>query len=45
MGHFNDLVATVSQYLGKGIAPQQQMRHQRLSEHEGRHLRIRLIVQ
>ena len=40
-----DLTFSITDYLGVGIAPQEQMRHQCLTEHEGGHLWIRLIVQ
>ena len=41
----NDLVLTVADDLRVGIAPEQQVRHERFPEHEGTHLRVRLIVE
>ena len=35
----------VADDLAVGVAPQEQVRHQRLPEHEGSHLRVRLIME
>lgn len=40
----DDLVSAVADDLRKRIPPQQQMRHESFSEHEGRHLWVRLIM-
>ena len=41
----NDLALAVADDLGVGVAPQEQMGHERLPEYEGTHLRVRLIVE
>ena len=52
-GHFvrhqgiqrHDLVLAVADDLRVGVAPEEQMRHERFPEHEGTHFRVRLIVE
>lgn len=41
----DDLSLAVADDLRIGVAPQQQVRHQRFPKDEGRHLRVRLIMQ
>nr|DAO53593.1 MAG TPA: hypothetical protein [Caudoviricetes sp.] len=41
----NDLIFAVADNLGIGIAPQKQMGHEGLSEHERTHFRVRFIVE
>ena len=41
----NDFIFTVADDLRIGVAPQEQMRHERFPKHEGTHLRIRPIVE
>ena len=41
----NDLTFTVTDDLGVGVAPQEQVRHEGFPEHERTHLRVRLIVE
>ena len=40
----NDFAEPVTHYLSKRVTPQQQMRHERFSKHEARHLGVRFIV-
>ena len=41
----DDLAFSVADNLGISVAPQEKVGHERLPEHEGTHLRVRLIVQ
>ena len=41
----DDLALAVADDLGVGVAPQEQMGHERFPEYEGTHLRVRLIVE
>ena len=41
----DDLAATVPDHLRIGIAPEEQVRHERFPEDEGCHFRIRLIME
>ena len=41
----HDLALAVADDLRVGVSPQKQVRHERLPEYEGRHLRVRLVVQ
>ena len=41
----NDFIFAVADDLRVGIAPEEQMRHERFPEHEGTHLRVRLIME
>ena len=41
----NNLALAVPDNLGIGVAPQEQMRHERFPEHEGTHLRVWLVMQ
>lgn len=41
----NDLALAVAYDLRIGVVPQQEVRHKRFPEHEGTHLRVRLIVE
>lgn len=40
----NDLALAVTDDLRIGVAPQEQMRHERLTENKGAHLRVRLVM-
>lgn len=40
----NDLVLSVADDLRVSISPEKQVRHERFPEHEGTHIRVRLIV-
>ena len=41
----NNLALAVADNLGIGVAPQEQVRHQRLPKYEGTHLRVWLVMQ
>ena len=41
----NDLALAVAYDLRIGVVPQQEVRHKRFPEHEGTHLRVRLVMQ
>ena len=41
----HDLILTVADDLRIGVAPEEQVRHEGFAEHEGTHLRVRLIVE
>ena len=41
----NDLALAIADYLGVGVAPEEQVGHEGFPEHEGTHFRVRLVME